>query len=269
MIRLLSLFFIFSVFLSQSQELEWKSIQTFPIEKEAVWTVDGIGNVIITKRDQLTKYGPNGKVIFEQSQKSIGRLDKIEPFNTLKFVAFSEQQQTLCFFDNSLTFMDRCIELADYDIIDATHFANSGQSDKIWVFDQVNSTLRLLSLNGLNQDQGTKNLMGILNSESITQMIEIENKLFFLDTTSGVFIFDLYGTLINKIEKPNLKWLQFKADNALLLSNTGLIIYNYITGKEETIALPKGEFHEFIFDGNSIYFRSDTTIQKFEFLLAK
>lgn len=269
MMRFILFYVIFNTISAQSQEVDWKLVQSYPIEKAAVWTVDGIGNVITTKRDQLTKYGANGKILFEQSQKSFGRIDKIEPFNTLKFVAFSEQQQTLCFFDNSLTVMDHCIELADYDILNATQFATSGQSDKMWVFDQVNSTLLLLSLNGLNQDQRIKNLMGILNSENIAQMIEIENKLFFLDTTSGVFMFDLYGTLINKIEKSNLKWIQFKGDNALLLSNSGLIIYNYITRKEETIALPSGDFYEFNFDGNSIYFRSETSIQKFEFLLAK
>lgn len=269
MMRFILFYIIFNAIYVQGQEIDWKLVQTYPIEKEAVWTVDGIGNVITTKRDQLTKYGTDGKVLFEQSQKSFGRIDKIEPFNTLKFVAFSEQQQTLCFFDNSLTVMDHCIELADYDILNATQFATSGQSDKMWVYDQVNSTLLLLSLNGLNQDQRIKNVMGILNSENIAQMIEIENKLFFLDTTSGVFMFDLYGTLINKIAKKNLKWIQFKGDNALLLSDNGLIIYNYITGKEETIALPSGDFYEFSFDGNSIYFRSESLIQKFEFLLAK
>lgn len=267
--RLILIYIVLSTFLVQSQELDWKLVQTYPISKEDVWTVDGIGNVITTKRDQLTKYGADGKILFEQSQKSFGRLDKIEPFNTLKFVAFSEQQQTLCFFDNSLTVMDHCIELADFDILNATQFATSGQSDKLWVFDQVNSTLRLLSLNGLNQDQRIKNLMGILNSESISQMIEIENKLFFVDTTSGVFMFDLYGTLINKIEKENLKWVQFKDDNVLLLTTNDLVIFNYITSKEEVIALPDGDFYEFNFDGNSIYFRTETSIQKFEFLLSE
>lgn len=267
--KLILIYSILCTFFVHSQGLEWKLIQTYPISKEDVWTVDGIGNVITTKRDQLTKYGADGTILFEQSQKSFGRLDKIEPFNTLKFVAFSEQQQTLCFFDNSLTVMDHCIELADFDIINAVQFATSGQSDKMWVFDQVNSTLRLLSLNGLNQDQGIKNLMGILNSETISQMIEIENKLFFVDTTTGVYMFDLYGTLINKIEKKDLKWVQFKNDNVLMLCDSGFIIYNYITTKEEKIALPTGDFYEFNFDGNSIYFRSESTIQKFEFLLSE
>jgi len=254
---------------SFSQEIEWKLVQDFPIEKDEVWAVGAIGNVIITKKDQLTKYDNNGKVLFEQSQKSFGRLDKIEPINALKFVAFSEQQQTLCFFDNSLTMMESCIDLSDFDILNATQFATSGQSDKLWVFDQVNSTLSLLSLKGLNQQQQIKNLMGILNAENITQMVEIENKLFFVDKENGIFVFDLYGTLINKIELKNVQWMQAKDDNLLILSNGALIIHNYITMKEQSINLPSVNFYEFKFDGQAIYFRSETKIQKFEFVLEK
>jgi len=252
-----------------AQEVDWKLVQVFPIENEEVWTVDVIGNVITSKRDQLTKYSPTGKVLFEQSQKSFGRLNKIEPINTLKFVAFSEQQQTLCFFDNSLTVMENCIELADFNIINATQFATSGQSDKLWVFDQVNSTLLLLSLQGLNQEQQVKNLMGILNAESITQMVEIENKLFFVDKENGIFMFDVYGTLINKIELKEVQWIQCKDDNVLILVDNQLLIHNVVTLSQQTIPLPANDFCEFKFDGQAIYFRSKNTIQKFEFLLGK
>lgn len=265
----LHIVFIFCVLASNAQEIEWKQIQTFPIEKEDVWTVDVMGNVITTKRDQLIKSNPEGTIIFEQSQKSLGRIDKIEPVNTLKFVAFSEEQQTLCFFDNSLTVMENCIELADYDILNATQFATSGQSDKLWVFDQVNSTLSLLSLKGLNQQQQVKNLMGILNAENISQMIEIENKLFFVDHDKGVFVFDLYGTLIRFIEMTDVNWIQFKEENILMLKKDELIIYNFRTISEEKIKLPSSDFTEFLFDGKAIYFRSETSIQEFEFLLTK
>lgn len=252
-----------------SQASDWKLMQSYPIEIETVWTVDVVGNVICANRDHLTKYNPSGKVIFEQSQKSIGRIDKIEPVNTLKFVAFSEEQQSLCFFDNSLTIMENCIELEDFDVLNATQFATSGQSDKLWVFDQVNSTLSLLSLNGLNQEQEVKNLMGILNAENIVQMIEIENKLFFVDSEKGVFVVDLYGTLIRYIEMDQLKWVQFKEDNVLMLVGGDLIIYNFNSQQQEKIGLPLSDFSEFIFDGKAIFFRSPESIQKFEFLLVK
>jgi len=265
---ILFLFLSISInYFSFCQNLTFKKLNDFPILVEEVWAVDGIGNVIVSNRDQLKKYSPDGKVLFEQSQKSFGRLDKIESMNTLKFVAFSSQQQTLCFFDNSLTVMEDCLELADYTILNATKFATSGQSDKMWVFDQVNSTLSLLSLSGLNQSQQISNLMGILNVEYITQMAEIENKLFFVDSTSGVFVLDVYGTLIHKIDIVGAKWIQFKDGNVLILKNDSLIIYNLRTTKQEIIQLPRDNYSEFLYNGKSIFFRFSTSIEKFEFLL--
>lgn len=264
-------FFLLSCnfFFSFSQEMNWTLAQTFPIQKGDVWTVDGLGNVIIAKKDLLSKYNPSGKLLFEQSQKSVGRLNKIEPINTLKFVAFSEQQQTICFFDNSLTMMEKCLELSDYGVFNATQFTTSGQSNKLWVFDQVNSTLFLLILNKLNQNQSIKNLMGILDAQNITQMIEMDNKLFFVDSIKGVFVFDLYGTLIERVDLTGAKWVQSKDDNLLILNSDSITIYDLKTSKTSVVQLPSGSFHEFKFEENCVYLRSATSIQKFDFLLKK
>lgn len=263
----ISAFLFFNFFLCVSQGMTWTLVQTFPIQKGEIWTVDGLGNVITVRKDQLSKYSPNGKLLFDQSQKSLGRLNKIEPINTLKFVAFSEQQQTICFFDNSLTMMDKCIELGDYGVFNATQFTTSGQSDKLWVFDQVNSTLFLLVLNRLNQDQSIKNLMGILDAQNIVQMIEMQNKLFFVDSLKGVFVFDLYGTLLERINSTGVKWVQSKGDNLLMLIEGVLVIYDLKTGATTEIKLPDGSYDEFKFDENSVYLKSSISIQKFDFLL--
>lgn len=250
-----------------SQESVWTFVQDYPIEKEAVWTVDGIGNVIVTNRDQLKKYGTDGKIMFEQSQKSFGRINTVELFNTLKLVCFSEEQQTLCFVDNSLTVMDQCIELSDYNVLNATFFATSGQSNKIWVFDQVNSTIQLITLNGLNQNQETKNLSGILDADNIVQMVEIENKLFFVDKEKGVYIFDLYGTLIQRIDRIGVKWIQFSGDNALMLIDDQLEIYNIRNMAEQRIRIPLDQVSRFQLSGEFVFFESDGMIKKYEFLL--
>ena len=101
-----------------SQRLE--ELKTYPISGQAIWMVDGLENIIISDRDRLTKYDKNGKLLFEQSQKSLGRLDKIELVNSLKIYGFSESQQLVCFYDNSLTSMEKCIDLSEYDLVNVT-----------------------------------------------------------------------------------------------------------------------------------------------------
>ena len=70
-----------------------------------------------------------------------------------------------------------------------------------------------------------------------------------------------------KIDIPEVRWVQYKEDNVLLLSGKHLIIYNLKTSKKTNISIPQGSFYEFKFDENSLYLRSDTSIQKFDFLL--
>lgn len=251
-------------FISHSQTLS--EIRSYPISGNAVWAIDGLKNIIISERDRLTKYDKNGHLLFEQSQKSLGRFDKVEMVNSLKFYAFSESQQLVCFFDNSLTMMEKCIDLSEYNLINVSTVASSGQSDKMWAFDQVNSTLHLLSFSGLLQTQEIKNLNGILNAENITQLIEWENKLFILDNQRGVYVFDLYGTLIRFIEINDVKWIQLYNNYVLCLKDNQLNMISILNDQKIVYPLAYRNVKNFYADSNFIYLRSETSIVKCQFV---
>jgi hypothetical protein len=241
-------------------------IHTYPISENAVWTVDGLENIILSERDRLTKYDKKGKLLFEQSQKSLGRFDKVELVNSLKFYGFSETQQLICFFDNSLSMMEKCLDLSEYDLINVSTVASSGQSDKMWVFDQVNSTLHLLSFNGLLQSQAIKNLNGILNAENISQLIEWENKLFVLDNKKGIYVFDLYGTLIRFIEFDNIKWIQIYNEYIICLRDNELKMISLQNDKSVIFPLSYQDVQTIFVDDDFVYLRTPKTIIKTQFV---
>lgn len=241
-------------------------IHMYSISENAVWTVDGLENIIISERDRLTKYDKNGKLLFEQSQKSLGRFDKIELINSLKFYGFSETQQLICFFDNSLSMMEKCLDLSEYDLMNVSTVASSGQSDKMWAFDQVNSTLHLLSFNGLLQSQAIKNLNGILNAENISQLIEWENKLFVLDNKKGIYVFDLYGTLIRFIEFENIKWIQVYNDHIICLRGNELKMISLQSEKSVIFPLNYPQVQTIFVDDDFVYLRTPKTIIKTQFV---
>lgn len=248
-----------------SQRLE--ELKTYPISGQAIWMVDGLENIIISDRDRLTKYDKNGKLLFEQSQKSLGRLDKIELVNSLKIYGFSENQQLVCFYDNSLTSMEKCIDLSEYDLVNVSTVASSGQSDKMWAFDQVNSSLYLLSFKGLLQSQNVKNLNGILDAAHIAELIEWDNKLFILDNQKGIYVFDLYGTLIRFIEVQQVKWIQFYNDYLICLKEGKLEMISLQNDKKSVDFPLKYEgVRDFYVDDAFIYLRSATTITKAQFV---
>lgn len=241
-------------------------VKVYPISEEAVWTVDGLENIIISDRDRLTKFDKNGKLLFEQSQKAYGRFDKVEMVNSLKMYAFSETQQVVCFFDNSLSTLEKCIDLSEYDVINVSTVAASGQSDKMWVFDQVNSTLHLLSFNNLLQTQQIKNLNGILNADNIDQLLEWDNKLFLLDNKKGVYVLDVYGTLIRFIEFENLKWIQLFNEHIICLKGNQLKMISLQNEKSILFTLPYENVQEIFVDDNYIYFRNKSSIIKAKFV---
>ena len=248
----------------------WKYEISFPYTENAVWTVDAMRNVIISiDNNELMKFTDKGEKKFVQSQKSLGKIEQITPLNTMKILCFSQDQQTICILDNTLTVTEDCLELSEYDVFYGTLFAPSGQSDKIWVFDQVNSTLKLIPLTGLLQGQVINNLKGIINADHVVQIIEKNNKLYVLDATNGVFILDTYGTLLQKIEQEGIQRIQIKGDNVLALMKDELIIYNTIDLGVEKVDLPKTGITDFILRDKTVYFSLDNKIEKYQFLLKK
>lgn len=250
------LLFFSIVFSFKSNAQQLVDVKSYPVPKDIIWMVDGMENIIISEKDRLTKYSKDGKLLFNQSQKSVGRLNEIGMFNSLKIFGFSESQQLICFYDNSLSIMEKCIDLSDYNLINVSAVASSGQSDKLWVFDQVNSTLHLLSFNGLFQSQQIKNLGGILDSKNSIQLLEWENKLLLLDSEKGIYVFDIYGTLIRFIDIPNVKHIQYYNNYIICLIDQELKMISMDDNRNTSFPLPYEEVLNFHVDDNFIYFNA-------------
>lgn len=252
---------------SFSQErLEWDLKTTYSIDSSDIWAIDVLGNTYITKKEVIHKYDSIGVLKFSQSQKSIGRLSSLQPINTMKLVVFSEEQQMFCFLDNTLTPYESCIDLLDHTIGNATEIAVSSQPNKFWVYDQLNSRLHLLSLTQSEQSQEIGNLKGILNSIQISFMLEQNNLLYLIDSTQGVFVLDMYGSLVNSLKRKNITAIQVDSENIYLLENEFITIINLETNAETKIACPLTNVVEFRKADNNFYFRTNTEIKKYKLL---
>lgn len=177
--------------------LSWHQVKQYDIGEDEVWNVDMIGNVYLTKHKEIQKYDTTGKLMFKQSIKAMGKIADIESINTMKIVVFSEEQQSICFFDNTLSKSEECLDLANYNIVYSKWISVSGQPDKIWVMDQMNSKLHLLSLGKTMQSQELINTRGILELKNLIMMHEYNNQLLLVDSDKGLYFLDLYGSLID------------------------------------------------------------------------
>ena len=241
----------------------WEESKIFSISVNEVWTIDAFENVYISHKGSINKFNSGGDLMFTQSIKSLGRMKQLSTINTMKLVHFSEEQQTLCYFDNTLTSMGDCLDLIDKDILNASFICSSSQPNKIWILDNVNSKLMLLSLDNTNQSQELKNLKGVLNIEQITQILESSNRLYVLDKNKGVYIFDMYGTLIQHIEEESIQQLAANEQTLFTLENGMLGVHTKNNKANFHVKLPIEGVVEMVYRNQHFYLRNAIGVHKY------
>lgn len=192
----ISLIFLFISTLSFGQEWKWEKLYELPLDSGVSWNIDVSKQAYIFQKQSITKYTSQGKKSLVQSFKSIGDISSIDANNQLKIAVFSEEQQTVCFLDNALASTTDCINLSDFNIQWANLFATSNQTDRFWIFDQVNNELKLLTT-GEQQQQVIQNLKQVSDLGTPIMLFERNNNLFIIDDKNQLAEFDIFGTLVN------------------------------------------------------------------------
>jgi hypothetical protein len=261
MLKKIILFLLLAVVsVVKAQENNWKLEKEFLIEKDGVWSVDELNNLYVSSNNILSKTDSLGNLKFQQSIKSFGDLSAIEIINSMKIVAFSEEQQSICFFDNTLTQSDKFIDLSEFNIVSGRFISHTSQQEKLWVLDQQNSTLFLISLNRSNQFQEISNLSGLLSLNEITFITEEKNQLFVADKSGKICIFDLYGSLKNCFEFPVFDALTIKGDFIIGCKNDQIEFFNTKKLENKKLFFPIKGVKECKLSGNYFYFRTDNKI---------
>ena len=259
---------ITSMLFCQSDSLTWKEIRSFELGKNEAWNVDILQNVYLTKKNLLKKYDSVGVMKFSQSFRSVGRISAIEPVNFMKLLVFSEEQQSVCWLDNTLTLGNDCIDLTELGFDYAMKVAVSGQPDKIWIIDQLNLKLRLVPAHNSSQYQEITNLNGIAGIAEANKIMECNNELFLLDRSNGIYRFDLYGTLIEHIKNEEVKDIGVWNGHLLLLKNDELQTIDLSNGFTAEIDLPLKGVKEFRISDKQIYLRTEEKVINYRVSLA-
>lgn len=248
--------------------LEWKKIRSYPLDSGEVWKVDALDNIYLTKGSEIVKYDSAGVLKFQQSIKAYGKAAQIEPVNTMKLIYFSEEQQTICFLDNTLSVTEDCVDLLDYDIYNASLIASSARPELLWVYDNVNSTLKLISLANVGEVmQEILNVKGLLSLNDVNQLFESGEKLYLLDREHKIVVLDFYGGLIDSIEDDETQMIAKAVayeDDLLGLAHNEFKMYPMseepFIGK---IALPIDGVYEFAVFHDYVYLRTSKFVHKY------
>ena len=210
-IRVTILFVYFIFFVNHSQiiieDTEEKNY-TF-LKAVSVWNIDELQNVYLIQGSTLIKCDSSGKQLFSQSIKSIGNVAQIEPINALKIAVFSEEQQSICLFDNTLTLNGECNYLDKFGIRNAKLISRSNRPNLFWIYDQFNSTLLLIDIISNKTIQKVDNIKGLIlkveEENEVEKIQEFNNHLYLFDSKETIYEFDQLMTLSGEFKKHSKK----------------------------------------------------------------
>lgn len=260
--KYLTYFAFFFCFYGTAQTSYWELIKSIDVKNIQAWDVDPMGKLIYARKDALTKLDTSFNVRFTQSIKSFGTISQIDSRHSLKTLIFSEDQQAIAFVDNTLTFHKGIKDLSVINVAYATNVSYSAQTSRYWVFDGDNSKLVLVDENR-RQPQVMENLAGTLGTLDLFQLYEIENRLLLFDKSKGIYIFDIYGTLVDFIETENAISIHFSDEHLFYMTNEELIRVNIRNRESVRMPLPEAQMLSFRVLGNYVFFQSADKIGKY------
>jgi len=194
--------------------------------KSVNFRVDPLGYIVWFEKDAIYKMDTTGNLMFQQSVKAFGEITDMDLVNPMKYLVFFREQQLIGFFDNTFTPYQTKTRLSDLNVSFATLVCYSMQFDRIWVFDQDNSKLILFNSEG-KRTLETENLYGMIGLKEPIQMLERFGNLYVVDEGRGVYIFDMFGALINFVEVPNIQWIDVDDNNFFYIDKAQLCGYNF------------------------------------------
>lgn len=169
--------------------------QLFEINEKADFIVtDNLLNVYTIRGTELKKYDKNGKFQFCNSDKRLGAIEGVEVSFPLRPLLNYPGINYIVMLDNTLSSNRGNINLMNHDIQLGT-LACSSVQNHFWFYDAM--TFRLVRTNeNFRTVVETGDLPQMLRIPMLepTHMVEFANRLYLNNPSTGVLIFDIFGT---------------------------------------------------------------------------
>ncbi|MET0241931.1 MAG: hypothetical protein ABW174_00600 [Flavitalea sp.] len=194
----------------------------------ADFSVDNLGNCfLISSTGQIKRINADGDSsgIFNDVRR-YGKLYSIDVSNPLKVLLYYKNFGTIVILDRFLNARST-IDLRRQNMFQVKTIGQA-YDNSIWVFDELESTLKKVSDDGRVADQSADFRM-IFDSMPSPQFIIDQEKLVYLyDSTKGVYLFDYYGAFKNRIQF--IGWSDFTVINKVIYGRDGRFLYRYEPG---------------------------------------
>jgi hypothetical protein len=175
--------------------------------------VDILGNIfVITRANRLIKYNPAGdSVAVWNDVKTYGNPSFLDASNPMRILIYYQPYACIVMLDRLLTFRN-AINLRKKSLF-STGGLITAYDNNIWLFDQQNFKLKKIDEEGntLAETTDWRQLFSD-NDPAPTRLADHKNKVYCFDPANGLYVFDYYGSFINRYE--GFRQLSFPGINA-------------------------------------------------------
>lgn len=243
--------FIFSGAVLAQSDTSFHLIKTIK-DNIVSFTVDNLDNIyILNSQNQLKKLNDNGdSVAIFNDVKKFGQATLIDVSNPLKILLYYKDFSTIVTLDRLLNIRST-IDLRQQNIFQVKAIGLS-YDNKIWLYDELENKLKKIDDDGKLLLE-TPDFRLLFGEAPNPQKIFDENKYVYLyDSTQGVFVFDYYGTLKNKILITG--WKDFKVASKYIFGANGDTLHRY---EISSFRLDDWKMPQELQDARSFNFTSD------------
>lgn len=231
----------FCVFLaisaSSQDSLNLKYLRSFSISAKFV-TADQLNNFyLITPKNEILKLDSLGNEQFRFSNNRLGDITSFDASNPFNLLVFYKDFNVVKILDRTLT------ESGEFNLFETGIFQTPCvgiSADKnLWLYDRDNFQLKKIDKNGKVVIESRQ--LNLLFDENLNPIIlrESENKVYLLDSELGLFVFDVFGRFLNKIQIGEAINFQVFEDNILFLKKDKLTSFSTISFFEKEFLLPQ------------------------------
>lgn len=192
------------------------------------FTTDNLGNIyLLTKENQLKKYNEKGdSVSVYNDVRRFGKVFCMDASNPLKLMLYYKDFSTVLELDRLLN-VRNTIDLKKLNIFQPKAVGVSNDN-RTWVYDEMDARLKKVAEDGSLLLATTDLRQALDTLPSPIKLADQDAVVYLYDPEKGVYLFDYYGTLKNRI--PFRHWLDFQVLGKYMFGRKANILYRYEPG---------------------------------------
>ena len=241
----LLLIILFFVALGSSQNNDITFIKSESLNIDSFVGIDKFDNTYYIKNNSLFKISKSGEEIAFQDL-LLGDISRVDLLNPNKIIVFYQMSNVAIILDNRLTEIDRQDFNTSSPFKNVSHLGSS-KDQSLWIY---NIDLNQLELYDYRYDRN------IIQSLPIDQEIKDLKNNFnfcFLRTSEGILVYNIYGSLIKKIIKKNIKAFDNFKNILIIHSGNEIEIYNENFELKEILKTDLSSYKSFFYNGENLY----------------